>query len=182
MTGSIALSLTLLPYALAQMAVSYGFVAVFVAACVFRQQESQHQYQQVLHDFSEEMEHVLVAVLMFLIGAYVASGALNGLSWTMAAVALATVFIVRPLTGLVALAGVSLPKEEQLVVAFYGIRGIGSFYYLAYACSHADFPQAHALWALLILIVVISVLVHGLTAPHVMAALEKRRAASSIGS
>ena len=182
MTGSIALSLTLLPYALAQMAVSYGFVAVFVAACVFRQQESQHQYQQVLHDFSEEMEHVLVAVLMFLIGAYVASGALNGLSWTMAAVALATVFIVRPLTGLVALAGVSLPKEEQLVVAFYGIRGIGSFYYLAYACSHADFPQARVLWALLILIVVISVLVHGLTAPHVMAVLDKRRAARSIGS
>ena len=88
----------------------------------------------------------------------------------------------RPLAGLAALAGGSLPKEEQLVVAFYGIRGIGSLYYLAYACNHADFPQARVLWALLILIVVISVLVHGLTAPHVMAVLDKHRAARSIGS
>lgn len=181
MTGSIALSLTLLPYALAQLAASYGFVAVFIAACVFRQQESHHQYQQVLHDFSEEMEHVLMAVLMFLIGAYVVSGVLAGLSWSMIAVALATVFVVRPLTGLAALAGASLPQEERLVVAFYGIRGIGSFYYLAYAFSRADFPQAHLLWQLLILIVVISVMVHGLTATHAMAWLDRRRAARVIG-
>ena len=181
MTGSIALSLTLLPYALAQLAASYGFVAVFVAACVFRQQESNHQYQQVLHDFSEEIEHVLIAVLMFLVGAYVMSGVLAGLSWLMVAVALATVFIVRPLTGLLALAGVSLPQEERLILAFYGIRGIGSFYYLAYAFSRADFPQAHILWQLLILIVVISVVVHGLTATYAMALLDRRRAARIIG-
>ena len=181
MTGSIALSLTLLPYALAQLAASYGFVAVFVAACVFRQQESNHQYQQVLHDFSEEIEHVLRAVLMFLVGAYVMSGVLAGLSWLMVAVALATVFIVRPLTGLLALIGVSLPQEERLILAFYGIRGIGSFYYLAYAFSRADFPQAHILWQLLILIVVISVVVHGLTATYAMALLDRRRAARIIG-
>ena len=181
MTGSIALSLTLLPYALAQLAASYGFVAVFVAACVFRQQESNHQYQQVLHDFSEEIEHVLIAVLMFLVGAYVMSGVLAGLSWLMVAVALATVFIVRPLTGLLALTGVSLPQEERLILAFYGIRGIGSFYYLAYAFSRADFPQAHILWQLLILIVVISVVVHGLTATYAMALLDRRRAARIIG-
>ena len=181
MTGSIALSLTLLPYALAQLAASYGFVAVFVAACVFRQQESNHQYQQVLHDFSEEIEHVLIAVLMFLVGAYVMSGVLAGLSWLMVAVALATVFIVRPLTGLLALIGVSLPQEERLILAFYGIRGIGSFYYLAYAFSRADFPQAHILWQLLILIVVISVVVHGLTATYAMALLDRRRAARIIG-
>lgn len=177
MTGSIALSLTLLPYALAELAASYGFIAVFVAACVFRQRESQHQYQQVLHDFSEEMEHVLVAVLMFLIGAYVATGALAGLSWPMFAVALATVFVLRPLTGMLSLIGCHLSPAGRLVVAFYGIRGIGSFYYLAYAFNHADFPQAHGLWALVILIVVISVLVHGLTAARVMAALDRRRAA-----
>ena len=178
--GSIALSLTLLPYALAQIAASYGFVAVFVAACVFRHQESNHQCQQVLHDFSEEIEHVLIAVLMFLVGAYVISGMLAGLSWPMIAVALTTVFIVRPLSGLLALAGVPLPQEERLILAFYGIRGIGSFYYLAYAFSRADFPQAHLLWQLLILIVVISVVVHGLTATHAMALLDRRRMARII--
>lgn len=183
MTGSIALSLTLLPYALAELAASYGFIAVFVAACVFRQRESQHQYQQVLHDFSEEIEHVLVAILMFLIGAYVATGALAGLSWSMFAVALATVFVIRPLTGMLGLVGCHLSPTAQLVVAFYGIRGIGSFYYLAYAFNHAHFPQAHDLWGLVILIVVISVLVHGLTATRVMSALDRRRAArSSVGS
>jgi NhaP-type Na+/H+ or K+/H+ antiporter len=182
MTGSIALSLTLLPYALAELASSYGFIAVFVAACVFRQQESQHEYQQILHDFSEEIEHVLIAVLMFLIGAYVATGALATLSWPMFAVAMATVFLIRPLAGLVALAGCTESAENRLVVAFYGIRGIGSFYYVAYALDRADFPQAHTLWALVILIVVISVLVHGVTATRAMAFLDRQRAARTPAS
>jgi len=182
MTGSIALSLTLLPYALAELAASYGFIAVFVAACVFRQQESHHQYQQVLHEFSEEIEQVLVVVLMFLIGAYVATGALAGLSWSMFWVALATVFVIRPLTGMLGLINCHLAPTARLAVAFYGIRGIGSFYYLAYAFNHADFPQAHGLWALVILIVVISVLVHGLTARRVMAELDRRREARNSAS
>ncbi|HSI95252.1 MAG: cation:proton antiporter [Methylophilaceae bacterium] len=173
-TGSIALSLTLMPYALAELAAGYGFISVFVAACTFRQQESRHHYQQILHDFSEEMERILVAVLMFLIGAYIASGVLAPLTWESVAVALAVIILVRPLAGMISFAGHPLPRWDKWVLSFYGIRGIGSLYYLAYAMHQADFPHAKELWAVVILILVISVIVHGLSAKPAMETLDRR--------
>jgi len=173
-TGSIALSLTLMPYALAELAAGYGFISVFIAACTFRQQESRHHYQQILHDFSEEMGRILVAVLMFLIGAYIASGVLAPLTWESVAVALAVIFLVRPLAGMISFAGHPLPQWDKWVLSFYGIRGIGSLYYLAYAMHQADFPHAKELWAVVILILVISVIVHGLSAKPAMEILDRR--------
>ena len=50
------------------------------------------------------------------------------------------------------------------MIAAFGIRGIGSFYYLAYATSHADFPGADLIWATVGLVVIVSVVVHGVAA------------------
>ncbi|HSI23654.1 MAG TPA: cation:proton antiporter [Methylophilaceae bacterium] len=172
-TGSIALSLTLIPYALAELSSSYGFISVFIAACTFRQQESRHRYQQILHDFSEEMERILIAVLMFLIGAYIASGALAPLTWGGVTVALVVIFVVRPLAGMVAFVNHPLSHWDKWVLSFYGIRGIGSLYYLGYALHRTEFPQARELWSVVLLIIVISVIVHGLSAKPVMTALDR---------
>jgi sodium/hydrogen antiporter len=178
MTGILALSLTLLPYAAAELASGYGFIAVFVAACVFRQVECDCEYLSLLHDFSEELERLLVAVLMFLIGAYAVRGALAALSPALALGAFALVFLVRPLAGIVALPGLGLPRAKQWALAFFGIRGIGSLYYLAYAIHHAPFPEAETLWALVLATVILSVLVHGVAARPVMAAVTGARGGS----
>ena len=182
MTGVAALSLTLLPYASAELASSYGFIAVFVAACIFRQREEEHEYQTVLHDFSEEMERLLVAVLMFFVGIYVASGILASVSIPMVIVAVVIIFIVRPATGLIGLYKCALPRPKQWVVAFFGIRGIGSIYYLAYAVYHANFPQAQEIWSLVILIVVVSVAIHGLSVKPVMTMLDRWRETGQLES
>ncbi|WP_238433305.1 hypothetical protein [Micromonospora tarensis] len=55
----------------------------------------------------------------------------------------------------------------------FGIRGVGSFYYLAYATTKADFPQAELLWATVGLVVLVSVVVHGITATPVMQLLDR---------
>jgi sodium/hydrogen antiporter len=175
MTGVAALSLTLLPYALAELASSYGFIAVFVSACVFRHREVEHEYQKLLHDFSEEMERLLVAVLMIFIGIYLASGILASITLPMIFTAIVIVFLVRPATGLIGLYKCALPHPKRLAVAFFGIRGIGSIYYLAYAVYNAHFSQAQEIWSLVILIVVISVTIHGLSAKPVMGMLNRLR-------
>ncbi len=169
MTGITVLSLTLVPYGFAELASSYGFVAVFVAACVFRQVECDHDHQITLHDFSEEVERVLVAVLMFLVGAYAVTGVFGLMSPILWALALVLVFVVRPLAGLLGLVGTSLSGRERWAISFFGIRGIGSIYYLAYGLHHADFPDAMVVWALVLAVVVVSVVVHGLAARPVMA-------------
>ena len=52
----------------------------------------------------------------------------------------------------------------RAVVAFYGVRGIGSVYYLAYAGSHAELVNEYQLWATIAFTIFASTVVHGLTA------------------
>ncbi|MEE4176438.1 MAG: cation:proton antiporter [Bacteroides sp.] len=168
MTGITALSLTLVPYGLAELLSSYGFIAVFIAACMFRHVECDHEYQVTLHDFSEEAERVLIMVLVFLIGAYAVSGLLTLMTPLMWVVSIVIVFFIRPLAGLIGLIGTGLQRKERLAISFFGIRGIGSIYYLAYGVYHADFSNAMDLWALVVSVIIISVVVHGVTAGPVM--------------
>jgi NhaP-type Na+/H+ or K+/H+ antiporter len=50
------------------------------------------------------------------------------------------------------------------VVCFYGVRGIGSIYYLAYAGHHAELVNEYQLWATITFTILLSTIVHGLTA------------------
>jgi NhaP-type Na+/H+ or K+/H+ antiporter len=67
------------------------------------------------------------------------------------------------------------PKSERAAIAFFGIRGIGSLYYLAYAIEHAEFPNVDLLWALVAFTVVVSIVVHGTSATLVTRRLDARR-------
>src|ERR671928_223894 len=49
------------------------------------------------------------------------------------------VFVARPAAGWLSLLGMPVPWEERAAAAFFGIRGLGSFYYLAYALNQAPF-------------------------------------------
>ena len=82
--------------------------------------------------------------------------------------ALALVLVVRPLTGYVALAVVPARAArrragpgETAAVAFFGVRGVGSLYYLAYATSHEHVPSGPWLWSTVAFTVIVSVLLHG---------------------
>ena len=57
------------------------------------------------------------------------------------AAALVFVFLVRPAAGLLSLIGTTRPLAERAAIAFFGIRGLGSFYYLAFAANAAAFPE-----------------------------------------
>jgi len=67
---------------------------------------------------------------------------------------------------------VNLSVKEKTAISFFGIRGIGSFFYLAFGLSKADFKYADELWATLCFVVLISVIVHGATAAFGMRIVE----------
>lgn len=163
-----AIALVLFPYAVAELVSSYGFIAVFVSACIFRQKRPKHDYQKRVHQFSITMEGLLEGILMFIIGGYLVFGVLKPLTFPMITVSLAIIFLVRPISGLIAFTGSDLPTHKKWVVSFFGIRGIGSLYYLSYGIYMADFPQSDELWAITIFIVAVSVFVHGVSAKPIM--------------
>jgi NhaP-type Na+/H+ or K+/H+ antiporter len=179
--GFVALAGTFLAYGLTELVNGYGFLAVFVAAVALRRSESDHDYHQTLHDFAEQTEQLLMIALVVLLGGAVAGGILGPLTWQAAAAGLAVLFVIRPLVAWFSLAGTTTPKRERAAIAFFGIRGIGSLYYLAYALGSADFPETELLWALVAFTVVVSIVVHGTTASVVTRRLDEVREEESTG-
>jgi NhaP-type Na+/H+ or K+/H+ antiporter len=82
---------------------------------------------------------------------------------------------IRPLSVAVGLAGTDTTRARRRLIGWFGIRGIGSLYYLMYAINHG-LPQALAqqLVALTLAVVVASVVVHGISVTPLMAAYERR--------
>jgi sodium/hydrogen antiporter len=69
--------------------------------------------------------------------------------------------------------------DEQAAISFFGIRGVGSFYYLAYAYNTEDFEELDFVFALVGFVVLGSILLHGITAAPIMGWLDRRRRAAS---
>jgi NhaP-type Na+/H+ or K+/H+ antiporter len=173
--GFVALAATFLAYGAAELAEGYGFVAVFVCACTIRQEEREHGYHRVLHKFVEQIERLLTVTVVVLLGGAVARGLLAEVGWAEIAVALLVLLVVRPLTGWIGLTPGKTGPRERAVIAFFGVRGVGSLFYVAYALGHGDFPGAERLWSVVGLVVVGSIVVHGIAATPTMLALDARR-------
>ena len=179
--GFAALAATFLAYGVAEIAEGYGFVAVFVCAVTLRAAERQHEYHRVLHSFIEQIERLLTVGILVLLGGAVARGLLDGVGWRQVAVAAAVLLVVRPLAGWVGLARGRTGPTERRVIAFFGVRGIGSLFYLAFALSEGEFADADRLWATVALVVIGSVLLHGVVSTPAMRRLDRARRAAAHG-
>ncbi|HEX8270514.1 MAG TPA: cation:proton antiporter [Flavobacterium sp.] len=171
--GILALSLTLLPYALTEIVGAYGFIAVFVAACVFSNSEKIIEHMDSLHDFTEEIEGIFVALLFVIIGIYLCENYEALMDWRLILFALLIIIIIRPVFGWLALCRSDLSNFEKLVVSFYGIRGVGSIFYLMYALSEVKFPDAEKLIQVTAVTITLSVFIHGLSAAAIQKKLDQ---------
>jgi sodium/hydrogen antiporter len=85
------------------------------------------------------------------------------------------VLVIRPLAGWASLLRSPLRRGERWAVAFFGIRGVGSVYYLAHALNETDFTDAELLWAVTAFVILVSVVVHGVSAAPVLRRIDARR-------
>lgn len=185
----LALAAVLLAYGASEVAGGYGFLAVFSCAMTIRSAERSHEYHALMHQVVERLERLLTLLVLLFLGIGLTHGLLANLDWRGVLLALALVFVIRPLAGWVALSvgrrGVgarrpdALEHRERLVTAFFGVRGVGTVYYLAYAFGHATFPEQRWLWSTAAFTIVLSVVVHGVAVTPVMRRLERNRAAAT---
>lgn len=175
-SGFVALGITCLAYGVTEMVKGYGFLAVFVAALALRATKREDKYHEKLHDFAEELERLLMMVLLVLLGGTMTGGLLfRALSWEAVAFGLLAIFVIRPLAGWIGLIGTHPPPGEKMAISFFGIRGIGSVYYLAYGLHRAEFGNADLLWSTAGFIILVSIVLHGITVTPVMQRLDRRR-------
>lgn len=161
------LAITLLAYGITEAVDGYGFLAAFFAARAGRavsRGTDKDSYTKFVHHGADQLEAILLALLLLWLGTFIGSGALAAIAWPEVAFALVVIFVLRPLAGMVALVGMEGTRFQKLAVAFFGIRGMGSVFYLAYAQNSAEFADIDALWRIVAVTILLSILIHGYAA------------------
>lgn len=172
LSGFVAVALAVASFALAESAQSYGFLSVFFTGLFAQYHNHTTAKNSPKGDmllFSEETEKLLMVVWILLFGGFLANGILWEVGYYHIVFALAIVLVLRPVSGILSLIGTRFSPRKKWAVAFFGIKGIGSFFYLAYALGEGSFGRPVELYALVSWIVLISIIVHGLTGPRVIA-------------
>ena len=77
--------------------------------------------------------------------------------------------VIRPVATGLGLIGSRTSRVQRRLIGWFGIRGIGSLYYLSYALQHGLLPDlAHRLTALTLAVVAVSIVLHGLSVTPLM--------------
>ena len=173
--GVLVLAGVFLAYGVVELAEGYGFIAAFVAGLVCRRVESRHRFHRHLHDFASSIEHAITAILLVLLGSVMPT-LWPHLDWSLTIIGFGLILVIRPVAGLIGLLGSSLSLRARAVVSIYGVRGIGSIYYLGYASTHVDFIDEAQLWAVVAFTIFASTVIHGLTATATVEALDREAA------
>jgi NhaP-type Na+/H+ or K+/H+ antiporter len=166
--GFVGISATLLVYGITEMIKGYGFIAVFVTAIALRNSEMGHKYHKKLHSFTDQIEKILVAIVLIIFGGSLITGILKPLTVNYVIFGLIFLLFIRPVLTIITLIGIPVHFTEKAAIGFFGIRGMGSFFYLAFAFSKTNFDDGKELWAIVSFIVLASIIIHGISATSII--------------
>ncbi|WP_010231594.1 cation:proton antiporter [Gillisia marina] len=167
--GLLAFALAISVYAITELLHGYGFLAVFIASLVLKNSDSINtDYKEKLHNFVDELERLLLVVWILLFGGSIMNGILTISNWEGVIFAVIGIFIIRPVAGMVSLIGHPIPIKEKMIASFFGIRGIGSLFYLAWAFIEiGPYEDKELLYSIVAVVILTSLVVHGFTAPYI---------------
>ncbi len=167
MEDFVALSAIPITYALTDIVNGYGFLAVFIAGIAMRRRNAEFTKVQ-LHGI-ERLEKLAEIGTILLLGSILRLQPMLEFAGGGFLIAFSLIFVVRPLGTWISTIGLKVHPATRWLYGWFGIRGVGSIYYLAYAFKHGlngDDGQQIAwvtLWT-----IVISVLLHGVTSTPLM--------------
>ena len=188
----IALGLIALAYGLALLCHTYGFLAVFAAGLALRQIDGSSpapasttavgqtadaapaHMMQAVQRFNAQLERFAEVGIVLAVGALLAVVEFRSeVVWFIPVLFL----VVRPVAVYFGLLGTRVKPSQRRLIAWFGIRGIGSVYYLMYAITHELDPAlASRLLSITLAVVVASVLAHGVSVTPLMRRYEQRKA------
>jgi NhaP-type Na+/H+ or K+/H+ antiporter len=196
--GFFALGLIELSFGAAQLVHTYGFLAVFAAGVAMRRVEHRasggvsarkaigtvdsedveataanpskaHAYMaESVMGFTIELERIAEVAVMAMVGNVLATLQVPLFTWQTVALTVALFVFVRPVSVELSLLGSNATHTQRRLMSWFGIRGIGSFYYLAYALEQGAASDVTPLVPLTLAVVVASVVVHGVSATPLM--------------
>lgn len=173
--GLLALAAVLAIYGLAEIAGAYGFLAAFSGGLAFRRYEWDHEAHQRVHRGADLAEDITELGMVLIVGSTVTMAGLAqpGLAGWLLVPAL--LLVIRPLSVLAAFVGSPVDPHQRRLIGWFGIRGIGSFYYAAVAITSGvlTVTEIEKIYWTIIACVGVSILVHGLSAGPALDAIEE---------
>jgi NhaP-type Na+/H+ or K+/H+ antiporter len=199
----LALGLIALSYGVALLVMGYGFLAVFAAGLALRRIERSEAkgdappeevavaaaspdaeklatdpekapayMAQAALGFTEQLERIGEAAVVLLLGGMLSASFLpREAIWFLPLL----FFVIRPAAVYLGTVGADSTPAQRRLIAWFGIRGIGSVYYLTYAMQHGlPEAQGRTLAALVLAAVAVSVVVHGISVTPLMKRYARR--------
>ena len=198
----LVLGLIGLSYGAAVLSHAYGFLSVFAAGLALQRVrgESDQLLQHAMHTpgtkdgqlqlatdpehagsymrqgvrgFNEQLERIAEVAIVLVVGAMLSFTRFSSESIFFIAIVF---LLVRPVSVWLGLLGTFTPTDQRLLVSWFGIRGIGSIYYLMFTMNHGlPHDLAGYLMATTLAAVVASIVVHGVSVTPLMNAYAQRR-------
>lgn len=187
----VALGTIALAYGLALLAHTYGFLAVFSAGLALRRLEREYaragphgadpggseagpaEMAHAVLQVNEQLERMAEVAVVLVIGAALATASWpDGVGWFLALLFL----VIRPASVALSLATAKLSRVQRALVAWFGVRGIGSIYYLSFALGRGVAAEdARVLADITLITVSVSIVVHGVSVTPLMDLYSRRR-------
>lgn len=204
----LALGLVALAFGVAQLACASGFLAVFAAGLALQRVKEHSRRQkapdkgpaglqgkeahlavathpnhagaymmQAVRGFNEQLERIAELVIVLAVGAMLPYA---NVDWPTIIFLALLFFVLRPLSVWLGLLGASVSGDQRLLIAWFGIRGIGSIYYLMFALNHGlNGPLAELIITVTLAAVSASIILHGVSVTPLMAIYGRRQARKS---
>jgi NhaP-type Na+/H+ or K+/H+ antiporter len=192
----LALGLVALSYGVAIIAQTYAFLAVFAAGLALRFEERRHTGDKPAEEiealaregekegvgadgdvvpaymasavlgFAEQLERIGGVALVILVGTLLTYA---DTSWNAILFVAALLFVIRPVSVWLGLIGSPTTGLQRELIAWFGIRGIGSIYYLMYAETHGVYDLfSGSILGVVLLTITASIVLHGTSVTPIM--------------
>lgn len=172
-----------LSYGAALAAHTLGFLAVFAAGLALRRADDIHAGSSratgespltpSMLDVNEQLERIVEVAIVLLVGAMISTG-----YWSREGLLIAALLflVIRPLAVWLGTLGDPAARAPRRLLAWFGIRGIGSVYYVVYVAGH-DIRHGAAveLISCVFTVIAASIVVHGISAAPLMELYQRRR-------
>lgn len=155
-------ALPVVAYLVAEMLQANGFLATFAAGVVISTKSD--ETRDVVEDFSGTAGQLLNATVFFLVGAVILPQFLHHIEWPHVVFAVLSLTVLRMGPVALSLAGLSLHRNTLLFMGWFGPRGMASIIYLLVLIENYDIAVIDDIAATVSLTVLVSIVVHGLTA------------------
>jgi sodium/hydrogen antiporter len=175
MEDFIGLGIILITYALTELINGYGFLAVFVAGLMVQRSYSNSNSNRRLSqlEFTEQLEKLMEVGTILLLGSILRIEPILEFGGEALLIAALLIFAIRPLGAWISTTNLSFAKSPRSsfhpttrwLFGWFGVRGVGSLYYLSYALGKSLEGELGAKIAWITFItVIISIIIHGISA------------------